>query len=31
VVSGLAEGQSARDFAIAACLAVGTLSENVLY
>jgi hypothetical protein len=31
VVSELAVGQSARDFAIAACLAIGTSSENVLY
>jgi hypothetical protein len=31
VLSELAEGQSARDFAIAACLAIGTSSENVLY
>jgi hypothetical protein len=31
VVSELASGQSPRDFAIAACLAIGTSSENVLY
>jgi hypothetical protein len=31
VLGELAEGQSPRDFAIAACLAIGASSENVLY